>query len=81
MKVETQQEADKLNETEEYGPYRAANGHIMVAALRFPREEPNENGYREERNYRVGDEIRYTTWDAWCAPECNHQELGPLEDW
>ena len=85
-KVETQAEADKLNETEVYGPYRAANGHIMVASLLWPKTGETEtwaNGTKHslERDYQIGDEIRYTTWDASCAPECNHRELGGLEDW
>jgi len=92
-KVETQAEADELNRTETWGPYTAANGHLMVASLRFPREAidqkewPSEDypyppeSVSTERDYRIGDEIRYSTWDAWCAPECNHDGLGPLEDW
>lgn len=74
MKVETQREADELNDTGTYGPYRAANGHLMVAELRFPVDVDGAN-----REYRVGDEIRYTTWNAWCATTCNHD--APPEDW
>ncbi|MGV0985022.1 MAG: hypothetical protein ACOYB2_10735 [Limnohabitans sp.] len=79
MKVETKAEADRLNRTGETEPYAAANGHLMIAALRFPTVE-FEDG-RVEREYRVGDEIRYESWSAWCAPGCSHAELGPLPDW
>jgi len=91
MKVETQQEADQLNESGAYGPYMAANGHLMMAELRWPREAIDQREWpaadypfppanvSTERDYRVGDEIRYTTWNAWCAPGCNHD--SPPEDW
>jgi hypothetical protein len=75
-RVETNAEAAKLNRTGETAPYAAANGHLMIAALRFPRDETGS-----EREYRVGDEIRYESWSAWCAPSCNHAEVGPLPDW
>lgn len=77
-KVQTQEEANRLNREDEYGPYQAANGHIMIAPLRYPRDPSSPSG---EREYRIGDEIQYESWCAWCAPGCNHQELGPLEDW
>lgn len=76
MRVETRAEADQLNESETYGPYYAANGHFLMAVLRFPRDEEGH-----EREYRVGDEIRYESWSAWCAPDCNHEGLGPLPDY
>lgn len=74
--VETQQEADRLTRDETWGPYIAANGHLMVAPLRFPRDEEGH-----EREYRIGDEIRYESWRAWCAEECIHDGLGPLPDY
>lgn len=83
-KVETQAEADALNASGETAPYYAANGHLMIASLRFPREYPGQDpddGRPVEREYRVGDEIRYDSWSAWCAPGCNHSELGSLPDW
>lgn len=76
MKVESQDEADELNETGEYGPYHAANGHLMMAELRFPRDDDGN-----ERNYRVGDRIDYIQWSAWCADACDHDGLGPLPDY
>lgn len=69
MKVETQAQADKLNETGELGPYLAANGHMMVAPVRFP----------DDRDYKVGDDIKYESWSAWCHESCNH--TVPPEDW
>lgn len=93
MKVETQAEADRLNESGEYGPYLAANGHLMVAPLKFPREArdkaewPPEDypvppaSVSDERDYRVGDEVRYESWRAWCAQECDHSESGGPPDW
>lgn len=93
MKVETKAEAARLNRNETTDPYLAANGHLMVAALRFPREaiDPVEwppeqfpsppTSVSREREYRVGDEIQYESWSAWCAPGCSHRELGPLPDW
>lgn len=72
--VETQAEADRLNETGTTEPYMAANGHRMIALLRFPKEPDGR-----ERDYRIGDEIRYTTWNAWCAPDCHHD--APPPDW
>jgi hypothetical protein len=74
-KVETAAEAAEPNRTGTFGPYRAANGHLMVAELRFPSDGP-----ADEREYRVGDEIRYVQWSAWCAPNCNHAGLGSLPD-
>jgi hypothetical protein len=76
MKVETKAEAKRLNRTGETEPYGAANGHLMIAALRFPKDDEGR-----KREYRVGDDIRYESWSAWCAPGCSHAELGPLPDW
>jgi hypothetical protein len=93
VKVETKEQADRLNESGETDPYLAANGHVMIAALRFPREAIDQKEWPAadfphppkavsvERDYGIGDEIRYDSWSAWCAPECDHRELGPLEDW
>ena len=84
MIVTTQAEADELNRKGVFGPYQAANGHQLYADLQYPREYPGQDpddGRPVEREYRVGDEIRYLQWSAWCAPECNHSELGPLPDW
>lgn len=39
MNVETQKQADELNASGIYGPYRAANGHLLEANLRRPRDE------------------------------------------
>jgi hypothetical protein len=74
MRVETQAQADELNERGTLGPYLAANGHMMEANLRWPLDE--EKG---ERDYQVGDEIRYESWSAWCHGSCNH--TSPPEDW
>lgn len=72
--VKTQAEADLLNLSGEYGPYRAANHHLMVAPLRWPRGADGN-----EREYRVGDEIKYDSWAARCDPGCRHYEAP--EDW
>jgi hypothetical protein len=37
VRVETQEQADDLNKRGEYGPYLAANGHLMVAHVEQPR--------------------------------------------
>jgi hypothetical protein len=85
MQVQNQAEANALNARGEYGPYRAANGHLMVAPLRYPRQQnPDYRADRDnerllEREYRVGDLILYDSWAAWCAPNCNHD--APPEDW
>lgn len=76
MKVDTQAEADQLNESGTFGPYSAVNGHYMEAELRFPRDEEGN-----EREYRVGDDIRYVQWSAWCHESCDHDGLGPLPDY
>lgn len=75
--VQTQEEADRLNEEGTYGPYQAANGHLMLAPLRFPIEI--HDGSRFERDYKVGDEIRYSSSDAWCDENC--PVLGSPPDW
>ena len=77
MKIETQEQADRFNETMEYGPYVAANGHLMVAPLLLPKDEN-----KEEREYQVGDTIRYTSFNAWCAEGCRACAEGdPLPDY
>lgn len=85
MQITTQAQADTLNRTGEYGPYHAANGHTMIAPLRYPKSREwidDGNDERAERDYRVGDEIRYDSWAAWCAPTCYACGMGePLEDW
>lgn len=79
-KVVTAAQAARLNRTGEYGPYTAANGHSMVATLLWPAEY-TDNG-RRERDYRVGDEIRYSTWDAGCTRTCGACRDGDtLPDW
>ena len=75
-RVETQEEADRLNKEEATDTYVAANGHLMRAPLIFPRDDEGQ-----ERFYEIGDEIRYTSWNAWCDERCDHREIGPLEDW
>lgn len=72
--VSTQDEANNYNENEVYGPYIAANGHLMVAPLRFPHDRDGH-----ERNFEIGDEIRYDSWQAWCDMGCKH--TSPPEDW
>lgn len=78
--VVTQEQADILNEDGFYGPYLAANGHLMCAPLIFPKNDDLlEPGVR---SYRIGDEIRYTQYNAYCAegcPACAGYE--PLPDW
>jgi hypothetical protein len=69
-KVETQEEADRLNKDGTTEPYLAANGHMMVAPLRWPYHEACSTACAHERDYVVGDEIRYTSWDAWCVADC-----------
>lgn len=78
MKVETRAEAARLNRTGQTDPYLAANGHRMIASLRFPRAG---DGFGDRRPYQVGDEIRSESWSAWCAPGCNHSELDDPEDY
>jgi hypothetical protein len=95
--VETQAQADQLNRDETFGPYQAANGHLMIAPLLFPRDRDawNEACKKAEaedrrdppfsafdRDYKIGDQIRYTSASAYCAPGCDHSESGPPpEDW
>lgn len=74
MKVQNQAQANELNTSGKYGPYLAANGHMMVARLTWPKDE---EGY--ERNFEVGDDIRYSSWDADCHESCRHD--APPEDW
>ena len=94
--IETAAEASELNRSGQFGPYRAANGHLMIAPIRYPIDEdawrrsateaeaegrgvPPRSAF--ERDLRVGDEVRYDSFAAWCAPSCNHDESGPAEDW
>lgn len=95
--VETQAQADALNSAGAFGPYQAANGHVMIAPLHFPRdreaweaacEKAQAEGVRDpsfsafDRDYRVGDQVRYDSSSAYCAPGCDHSESGPPpEDW
>lgn len=84
MNVETQAQADELNRTGLFGPYRAANGHTMIAPVRFPRVRggSTEDGTGSvEVDYQPGDTIRYDSWAAYCADGCDHSESGPPEDW
>lgn len=104
--VNTLSEQSRLNAEGTYGPYRAANGHIMVARLVFPRDfdVPCHNchgtglidgeyvcgfckgkGSGAERPYKIGDEIKYNSFSAWCDSSCYESgacgEGLPLEDW
>lgn len=86
MKVETQAQADSINSAGIVGPFRAANGHLMLYNARFPRdtEATPEIGWDgriwpKNRDYRVGDTILYDQFDAWCSAECRHD--APPEDW
>lgn len=80
-KVQTQAEANRLNATGTYGPYLAANGHLMIANLIFP-VDGHAVATGATRPYQVGDEIRYTQWDARCADTCRACAAGdPLPDW
>lgn len=85
--VQTQAQANNLNKTGTYGPYLAANGHTMLAQARLPVIGLDEDCASPcplpiEREYRIGDEIRYESWSAWCASDCGACREGyPLEDW
>lgn len=74
MNVIDQEQANRLNESGMTDEYRAANWHLMRAPLLFPKDESGQ-----ERDYEVGDEIRYTSWNADCSENCRHD--SPPEDW
>jgi len=73
VKIETQAEADYINKEGMTAPYRAANGHLMKAPVDFPKVGD------DERDYRVGDEVKYQSWAAECDISCRHDV--PPEDW
>lgn len=81
MDVLTQVQADRLNETGVTEPYRAFNGHLMIAPVEFPPVVDPKDRY-DTREYKVGDRIRYTSFNAWCAENCAACAEGdPLPDW
>jgi len=43
------------------------------------RRPPHRSSF--ERDYKIGDRVQYSSSNAYCAPGCDHRELGPLEDW
>jgi hypothetical protein len=77
MTVTTQAQADRLNRDGEWaqvGPLTAANGHTMMYFV-----QPKN---RQLEPYRVGDDIKYSTWDARCADSCGACRDGEaLPDW
>lgn len=82
MRIETQAQADHFNEQGTTDPYRAFNGHKMIAPLERPRVARNEWGGWETRPFQIGDELRYRSFAAWCAEDCLACGEGePLPDW
>lgn len=90
MIIKTQAEADKYNNDPEYGPYLAANGHLMRAHVRLPRVrvedkydgDDNVYSHYEPRDLKVGDQLEVEQWSAWCDENCGACAEGdPLPDW
>lgn len=88
MYVETQEDAEYLNENGHTPPYHAFNGHTMIAPIRMPlADEPDPDPnmpyfMQPRRAYRVGDRVDSTSYNAWCAEGCLACAEGdPLPDW